>query len=167
MIWKKPKNDFGKNPKMKFLLSLIFFIQTTSQFPQTDNTGGSSGKTGFFGVPFVSYAPETEWAFGGIGLFYFFTGKPYNDKARLSNILLAVQYTTKKQITASADYDLYFNSDKHRIYENGYSCLLTENGYDARIVLPVAFNGLELPYRFTIRASLPIDAKRKTVTVAG
>lgn len=71
---------------------------------------------GWFAVPFASYSPETEWAFGAAGLFFFYLNDYTLTNSRLSNLLPSFQYTTKRQITIDLTYDLYLSNDEYRFY---------------------------------------------------
>ncbi|RPI65429.1 MAG: hypothetical protein EHM47_18775 [Ignavibacteriales bacterium] len=73
---------------------------------------------GWFAVPFASYSPETEWAFGAAGLFYFYMDNEASNTSRLSNLLPSVEFTTKKQMTIELEHDIYLNNSEYRFYGN-------------------------------------------------
>lgn len=93
-----------------FLLTNIVFSQIVKDSVTSDN--GSC----WLAFPFASYTPETEWAFGAAGLFYFRTSSNTFSNLRASNIITSAQYTTKKQFLIELDYDVYFSEDDHRFY---------------------------------------------------
>lgn len=92
------------------LLNNLIIAQTGKDSLSVDQ------KSGWLAFPFVSYTPETEWAFGAAALFYFRTQSNNFVDSRASNIITAAQYTTKKQIMIELDYDLYFLNDDYRFY---------------------------------------------------
>ncbi|HMK39716.1 MAG TPA: BamA/TamA family outer membrane protein [Bacteroidota bacterium] len=75
-----------------------------------DTTNGDSGY-GFVGAPFVKYAPETAWAGGVVGLYYFRLNTDPGGSSRPSSVSGGATYTQKKQISTGVDYDFYFNGD--------------------------------------------------------
>lgn len=68
-------------------------------------------KVTFDGYPYAFYTPETQAAFGGGGIFVFYT-KDKTDKLRPSKIGFGVHYTTNKQYKFSLNSSVYFNSNK-------------------------------------------------------
>ena len=67
-------------------------------------------KVTFDGYPYAFYTPETQAAFGGGGIFLFYT-KNKTDKLRPSKIGFGAHYTTNKQYKFSLKPSLYFNSN--------------------------------------------------------
>lgn len=103
---------------MKKLILLLLLNNIV--FPKTvEDTTSTESKSGWLAFPFASYTPETEWAFGAAGLFYFRTSSNNIYSSRASNIIPSVQYTTKKQLLIELEYDIYFSNDDYRLY--GYS----------------------------------------------
>ena len=97
-------------------LVLILLVNNLIIAQTGEDSLSADQKSGWLAFPFVSYAPETEWAFGAAGLFYFRTPSNNFVDSRASNIITAAQYTTKKQIMVELDYDLYFLNDDYRFY---------------------------------------------------
>jgi outer membrane protein assembly factor BamA len=73
-----------------------------------DTTKSESGY-GFVGAPFAKYSPETGFAGGAVGLYYFRLGTDTTGAARPSNVSGGITYTQKKQISTGIDYDFYFS----------------------------------------------------------
>ncbi len=68
--------------------------------------------------PILFFLPETGFAFGGLGITIFNTGKT---KAwRKSQVQLGIAYTLKKQFLLFAPYELYFKQKWKLIGELGY-----------------------------------------------
>ncbi len=72
------------------------------------DTTRSGPADGFVGAPFAKYAPETGFAGGAVGLYYFRIGADTGALARPSSASGGVTYTQKKQISTGVDYDFYF-----------------------------------------------------------
>ena len=103
---------------MKKLILLV--LLNNSIFSQTvKDTVTSGDRSGWMAFPFASYSPETEWAFGAAGLYYFRTSSNSLNNTRVSNIITSVVYTTKKQLSIEVKYDLYFSNDDYRL--DGYT----------------------------------------------
>ena len=68
-------------------------------------------KVTFNGYPYAFYTPETQAAFGGGGIFLFYT-KNKSDELRPSKIGFGAHYTTNKQYKFSLNSSIYFNSNK-------------------------------------------------------
>ena len=64
----------------------------------------------FNGYPYVFYTPETQLAFGGGGIFLFYTKR--NENLRPSKIGVGAHYTTNKQYKFSISSSVYFNDNK-------------------------------------------------------
>lgn len=67
-------------------------------------------KVTFDGYPYAFYTPETQAAFGGGGIFLFYT-KNKSNVLRPSKIGFGAHYTTNKQYKFSLKPSLYFNSN--------------------------------------------------------
>ena len=87
-----------------FALSLSF----TAAARPDDSTDARSG-SGFVGAPFAKYSPETGFAGGIVGLYFFRLGGDTTSDARPSSVSGGVTYTQKKQISTGIDYDFYFS----------------------------------------------------------
>ena len=66
-------------------------------------------KVTFNGYPYVFYTPETQAAFGGGGIFLFYTKN--TDELRPSKIGFGAHYTTNKQYKFTLNSSIYFNSN--------------------------------------------------------
>ncbi len=96
---------------------ILFLLLNNIIISQTvEDTTSSESKSGWLAFPFASYTPETEWAFGAAGLFYFRTSSNNIYSSRASNIIPSAQYTTKNQFMIELDYDIYFSNDDYRLY---------------------------------------------------
>lgn len=69
-------------------------------------------KSGFAVLPYVYYTPETHWAVGAGGLFYFRLTEEESEH-RPSNVLATVTFTTNKQYQFGLNPDLYFSHGYH------------------------------------------------------
>lgn len=78
----------------------------------TSNTG-----TGWIALPFVYYTPETEFAFG-VGGFYYFRESDTLINQRASRINLSFTYTTKKQFLVELVPFLYIDNEKYYVEMN-------------------------------------------------
>lgn len=64
----------------------------------------------FHGYPYVYYTPETDWAFGAMGIIIFRTGT--GELLNPSSLTLDGYYTVKRQYDISALPEIYFNEDR-------------------------------------------------------
>ena len=57
-------------------------------------------KSGVFVLPLVYYSPDTRWAFGGAGVYYFKIPSKNKDEmeTRVSNIQFLADYTQNRQL---------------------------------------------------------------------
>jgi len=115
-------------------IAILFFLFTKSEtllaqtdispvdpIAKSDTSGGDSTKKsdhGIVGAPFVQYAPETGFAFGAAGLYYFhFSNDSSEGKVnRTSSISFGGNYTQKHQLSTGMDYSLNFLHDQYYIY---------------------------------------------------
>jgi outer membrane protein assembly factor BamA len=67
-------------------------------------------KITFNGYPYVFYTPETQAAFGGGGIFLFYTQD--NEKLRPSKVGFGAHYTTNKQYKFTLNTTIYFKENK-------------------------------------------------------
>jgi hypothetical protein len=95
---------------------------STSKIPSdsaTKNTKDSLTKSGFAGAPYVQYAPETGWAGGLVGFYYFHLSPDTlsTDTGSLStlpsDISGGTMYAQKHQFFIGILYDLYLKHDYH------------------------------------------------------
>ncbi len=72
------------------------------------------------GIPFVGYAPETNFAFGAVGIATFHLGTD-TVKQRPSSAQLALVYTLNQQLFFYIPYQLFFDEQNYSAYgELGY-----------------------------------------------
>jgi len=121
------------NYKKRYFITAVYLIIGSSLiFSQSDiDSTKKKDDSGWIALPFASYSPETEWAFGVAGLYYFHTLENPLPDSRSSNIIAAVQYTTKKQFLVELDYDFYFSNEDYRFF-----------GYAAYGKFPFSFFGI-------------------------
>ncbi len=85
----------------------------------TKITRDSLSKSGFAGAPYVQYAPETEWAGGLVGFYYFHLSHDTLPadigglRTLPSDVSGGTMYAEKHQFFIGILYDLYFNHDYH------------------------------------------------------
>lgn len=71
-------------------------------------------KEGFFLVPLFYYTPDTRFAAGLVGIYYFNTGKEKaTDKTRLSYAKLLGDYTQNKQLDFWSSWYVFTNEEKY------------------------------------------------------
>ena len=114
--------------KRNFVSFFITMVITCSPlYAQSDSAQKSEPKPeqGIVGSPFIDYKPETSFAFGAAGLYYFHLGvdtaAENNDvsKARVnrpSSVSLGITYTLKHQFSTGTDYTFYFSHDNDYIF---------------------------------------------------
>jgi outer membrane protein assembly factor BamA len=115
-------------PKRIFLLwaAFIFCLQPglkawAGSDIGLEESGEAKEKTsGLAFLPVIYYTPETQWALGGGGLYYFRLTK---DKAvvRPSNIAFIALYTQRKQLSFELNPDLYLGKGYHIQWDLKYS----------------------------------------------
>jgi outer membrane protein assembly factor BamA len=106
-------------------------ISDTTRIPAGDSTSkitsdslpkhikDSLTKSGFVGAPYVQYAPETGWAGGLVGFYYFHLSEdtlPSDTRALRtlpSDVSGGAMYSQKHQSFIGILYDLYFKHDYH------------------------------------------------------
>src|SRR5690606_38397206 len=99
-------------------IGALFFFFTTSlslsgQFWKDDTT--STKKEGFFVIPLLYYTPDTRFAAGAMGVYYFHTGS--NDSmafnpTRLSYVKLLADYTQNKQLDIWSSWNIFTNEER-------------------------------------------------------
>ncbi len=74
----------------------------------------TGGAVRLVGAPYARYSPETAWAFGA-GTFLWFHADPVaRATGRASSVGASVQYTLRRQSSASAVWDLYLSEGRLR-----------------------------------------------------
>jgi outer membrane protein assembly factor BamA len=94
-------------------LFLAVCLGAVGSIPSSREEAAKGEKTnGLAFLPVIFYTPETKWAFGGGGIYYF---RLTRDKsvARPSNISFFGAYTQRKQTNIEVDPDLYLKKGLH------------------------------------------------------
>jgi len=80
--------------------------------PPEDEPAKKEKTSGLAFLPVIYYTPETKWAFGGGGLYYF---RLTEDKSvsRPSNISFIAVYTQRKQLNVEMNPDFYLKKGLH------------------------------------------------------
>lgn len=105
-----------KKAVLRWVFVLFFLIpclQAAAQSSPPEDEAAKKEKTsGLAFLPVVYYTPETKWAFGAGGLYYFRLTK---DKAvsRPSNLSFVGVYTQRKQTNFELNPDLYLKKGLH------------------------------------------------------
>jgi outer membrane protein assembly factor BamA len=79
-------------------------------------------QNGIVGSPFIDYKPETKFAIGVVGLYYFHLwndsakGNIDTSKNRPSSVSFGITYTQRRQFSTGTDYTLYFSHDNDYIF---------------------------------------------------
>lgn len=106
---------------MKYYFLVLFLIPTfllKAQDNQADTT--AQKRYSLIGLPLVYFTPETNWAFGGLGVFSF-RFKSESMESLPSQLNLGVAYTLNKQVLIYLPYQLYFKDELYKVYgELGY-----------------------------------------------
>lgn len=92
-------------------------------------------RSGVIGFPIIFYTPDTKWAGGASGGYYYRESKS-DTTARPSTIGATLIYTQKQQIIAGFSADLYWQNDTHL----PRAALVTSNS-------PTPFTGLAITRR--------------------
>ena len=98
-------HNTGGTKRVFVLLGLLWLCLVTAARCPIDSI---FGKLNFFIVPTASYAPDTNWAFGVAGA-YFFNCK---DQPRTSDMSLNTNYTLNHQFSFSVTSNIYFAASK-------------------------------------------------------
>jgi outer membrane protein assembly factor BamA len=116
----------------KNIVLLFFLFAQGTLLAQTDSTRTDSSRGleiirsdstkksdhGIVGAPFVQFAPETGFAFGAAGLYYFHidTDTIEGKANRTSSISFGGNYTQMHQLSTGMDYTLNFLHDRFYVY---------------------------------------------------
>lgn len=94
----------------------IFFLNTSSINAQFWKEDSVSKKEGIFILPLLYYTPDTRFAAGAMGVYYFRTGDTSSElgrKTRLSYIKLLADYTQNKQLDIWSSWNIFTNQEKY------------------------------------------------------
>jgi outer membrane protein assembly factor BamA len=106
---------------VKYIVSIFFLINAVIGYSQpTTDTAIYNPKDDFSlsAFPIVFYLPETNLAFGALGITVFNCGK--TQSWRKSQVQLGIAYTLKKQFLLFIPYELYFKEKWRLSGELGY-----------------------------------------------
>lgn len=102
------------------LLLLLFSFSATGQtfwdkfkFWEEDST---KTKEGVFIFPLLYYTPDTRFAAGAVGVYYFNTGSQLTElgqDTRLSYVKLLTDYTQNKQFDAWSSWNIFTNEERY------------------------------------------------------
>ncbi|RAV99236.1 BamA/TamA family outer membrane protein [Pseudochryseolinea flava] len=72
-------------------------------------------KNGFFVLPLVYYTPDTRWAFGGAGVYYFKTPPKYEYEqlTRVSYVQFLADYTQNKQLDVWGVWNIFTRNENY------------------------------------------------------
>lgn len=116
---------------LKIKLFLLFFVFVQTMYAQEKEAESSksvfsklkfweedtvSKKEGFFILPLLYYTPDTRFAFGAAGVYYFNTAKNGAKEdvhpTRLSYVKLLGDYTQNNQLDVWSDWTIFTNEEK-------------------------------------------------------
>ncbi len=119
-----------KNSPVLGILILLAAVTTSARAQQTDsvvNTVTVQDTTEIPGntlvpLPAVFYTPETKWGFGGVVSYYMYDKEQRAGRILPSTLSFIGIYTTRKQIIALVNTELYFGGDEYRLLgSTGYT----------------------------------------------
>ena len=99
-----------QNSKL-FFLFLLFSFNILSAQEQSDSI---VARKSLFIIPNASYQPETDWAFGVSGGYYFKS----TDLDRISSVSGSAYYTLLNQFSFNITPKIFFKSGKYYLYSN-------------------------------------------------
>ena len=98
---------------MRIPFCILLAIIVTPFFTQAQESAlDSIRKSKKYGIPIISYSPETSLRFGLVGIYLFRTNNKNLD-TQLSSLRTPITYTLNRQIKLSLDYDIFLNDNKH------------------------------------------------------
>jgi len=113
-----PNRDCGmqiNHPPAPARTALLLALTLAYAEPAHTGDSSSSGQgNGFVGAPFAKYSPETGFAGGAVGLYYFRLSADTGVEERPSSVSGGLTYTQKKQISTGIDYDFYFDGELYQ-----------------------------------------------------
>lgn len=87
-------------------------INLLTLFKKQNDTTLHTKKGGVLLVPLLYYTPDTRFAAGAMGVYYFHTGKE-REKTRLSYVKLLADYTQNKQLDVWNSWNIFTNQEKY------------------------------------------------------
>ena len=107
-------------PHFKIVLITLFCLTCTQLEAGITQDSTKNDRNSLKGFPIVYFTPETDWAFGLIGI-YAFRLKSEADDTRPSQLSIASAYTLNNQILFYMPFQIFSQQAKWNIYgELGY-----------------------------------------------
>jgi hypothetical protein len=104
-----------------FLFLLFAEFSSLASEPVVDDTLKANQNSKFLAFPFFLKSPETDWGFGGVGV-YFFKAKKNDRKIRTSDINLVSLYTLRQQVVVVLGSTIFFPGEKEILrFQSSYS----------------------------------------------
>jgi hemolysin activation/secretion protein len=106
-------------PMKKIFLLLFLLLSATVNKGQetvsnTDSISVSEKSKGFIILPLVYYTPDTRWASGAMGAYYFKTaGRNSNEATRLSYIKGLADYTQNRQVDLWSSWSIFLRDENY------------------------------------------------------
>ena len=98
---------------MKIRFCILLLLLSLSTFAQAQESAlDSIRKSKKYGIPIISYSPETALRFGLVGI-YLFRANNKNLDTQLSTLRTPITYTLNRQIKLALSYDIFLNDNKH------------------------------------------------------
>ncbi len=113
--------------KIFLIISFVIAFAVPSNIiaEEPDSTSNSNNK--IFAYPYLFYTPETQFAFGAGGIFYFRSSK--NFEARPSSVIFSGYYTTNRQYYIDVKPKIYFDNESYYLNSKFSFSKLEENFY--------------------------------------
>jgi len=102
--------------RTSFFVCVFFFFgtkETKAQFWKDDSI---SKKEGVFILPLLYYTPDTRFAAGAMGVYYFRTGDSTSElgrNTRLSYVKLLADYTQNEQLDIWSSWNIFSNQERY------------------------------------------------------
>lgn len=98
---------------MKIPFYILVALLSLSTFAQAQESAlDSIRKSKKYGIPIISYSPETSLRFGLVGIYLFRTNNK-NLNTQLSTLRTPITFTINGQIKLALSYDIFLNDNKH------------------------------------------------------
>jgi hypothetical protein len=103
-----------------WMIFLWSAVEVTAQqkklfgFSRLDDTVAVD-KSGFFVLPLLYYTPDTRWAYGGAGVYYFKIPPKYEyeKETRVSYIQFLADYTQNKQLDVWSTWNIFSRNENY------------------------------------------------------
>lgn len=98
---------------MKIPFYILVALLSLSTFAQAQETSlDSIRRSKKYGIPIISYSPETSLRFGLVGI-YLFRANNKNLDTQLSTLRTPITFTINGQIRLALSYDIFLDDNKH------------------------------------------------------